>query len=234
MCKLKLKIHSSWKLPNLHRLKDIALHIIFPNRCMFCRKVLEVNKSLCNECTTCLPKQSYKSQLDRVTIYSPFIYGEGVEVAVQDLKFDGNWTNAAKLGAFMAKVIIEAECKLDIIIPVPLHKKDLRFREFNQTELLAREVSKQIDLPVRKDLLLKLKRTQKQHDLNMKERLTNLQGAFTVPEEKQTIISGMNILVIDDVCTTGSTFLQCAHTLLSAGAVSVTGLSASMVRHKAT
>lgn len=226
---IEFKMYYEWKPPTLYQLKEMALHIVFPNRCMFCRRVIEYDGALCEECISQLPESPEPLILNGITVYSPFIYREGAENAVKDLKFHANFTNARKLAEYMAKTIINAECDIDYIVPVPLHKKDLRAREFNQTELIAREIGKIINLPVRTDLLLKTKRTQKQHDLDKKARMVNLDGAFSVLKDMSDAIEGKRLLIIDDVCTTGTTFEECAKVLLDIGAQAVTGLSASIV-----
>ena len=106
-------------------------------------------------------------------------------------------------------------------MPVPLSRKGLRERGFNQSLLLAKTVSAGTTIPLVFDGLLKTKETPPQIGLNAKERAANLKGAFRV-EGKFT---GMRILLIDDVMTTGATANECSKQLLKAGAADVVVLT---------
>ncbi|HIG28868.1 MAG TPA: ComF family protein [Verrucomicrobiales bacterium] len=104
----------------------------------------------------------------------------------------------------------------DWVVPVPLHGLKLREREFNQAERLAVSLSDNFGISVKNKLLIRVKDTESQTRLTKKERKSNVSGAFLVPLEVSVI--GRNILLIDDVFTTGSTTDECAKALKSAGA----------------
>ncbi len=113
---------------------------------------------------------------------------------------------------------------VDYIAPVPLHKKRYVERGFNQSERIARILSVQTGIP----LLNPLKRvvnTVKQATLDRKGRKTNVSNAFEVQKEYVEIISGKNIVLVDDVYTTGSTLRECASALKSAGVPEISGWS---------
>lgn len=97
------------------------------------------------------------------------------------------------------------------IIPVPLHIKRLREREFNQSAIIAFSLGVRFGIPVLIDVLTRLRHTKPQVELGMKERIANVVGAFTV--KNREIIKGKDIILVDDVYTTGSTVNECARAL---------------------
>ncbi len=105
----------------------------------------------------------------------------------------------------------------DGIVPVPLSKKSLRVRGFNQTLLLARALAKHMELPVLMDVLLKRKETPPQIGLGAAGRAANIRKAF----EADPCIKGKRLVLLDDVMTTGATARECAKTLVKAGAEDV-------------
>jgi ComF family protein len=132
------------------------------------------------------------------------------------------------LGKIMVAAFINHRIPLpDILIPVPLHKRKIRSRGFNQSELLADFLSENLApgmaLPVIKDALKRKKSTLSQMKIkNYRERRENIRGAFTIlkPEE----IRRKNILLVDDVATTGATLLECARILKAAGARKISAI----------
>ena len=102
------------------------------------------------------------------------------------------------------------------IIPVPLHIKRLREREFNQSAVIALAFGARFDLPVLTDVLIRLRHTRPQVELGMKERRDNVAGVFTV--QNREMIKGKDLILIDDVYTTGSTVNECAKVLKKNGA----------------
>lgn len=105
--------------------------------------------------------------------------------------------------------------EIDVIIPVPLHRKRLRERGFNQAELLARVVSKYYERPV-VSALERVKDTRAQFDLPREDRFKNITGAFKVSDSKS--VYNKRILLLDDIYTTGSTIAECSKALRTAGA----------------
>lgn len=113
--------------------------------------------------------------------------------------------------------------KDSILVPVPLDIKKIKTRGYNQSEELAKELSKTLKITVASNVLLKIKSTKVQMELSKKERERNLENAFQIknPEE----ILGKKIFLVDDVYTTGSTMEECARVLLQTGAKSVWGIA---------
>jgi len=114
-----------------------------------------------------------------------------------------------------------------ILIPVPLYKKKLRERGYNQSEELAKELSKILKIPVLSDVLLKIKKTDSQMELKKDDREKNLLGAFAINENfvKSDFTKFLKIFLVDDVYTTGSTMQECALALRASGAKSVFGIA---------
>ena len=106
--------------------------------------------------------------------------------------------------------------RIDFIVPVPLHKKRLREREFNQSALLACLVGRNFNKPVLESNLIRTRLTTPQVELDRKERRRNVKGAFGVKKPEE--IKGKSLLLIDDVRTTGATLKECHKVLRQAGA----------------
>jgi ComF family protein len=109
----------------------------------------------------------------------------------------------------------------DLMVPVPLHRWRLFARRFNQSALLARELSRRSGTPWSAATLIRVRATASQASLPAAERRRNVRGAFAVPARARAAIEGRRLLLIDDVMTTGSTASACAETLLRAGASAV-------------
>ena len=109
-----------------------------------------------------------------------------------------------------------------VLVPVPLEKRKLKWRGFNQSEEIGKEISKFLNIPLINDILFKIKETLPQVELSEKEREENIKGVFIIRNRKK--ISGKKILLVDDVYTTGSTMKECAQLLKKAGAKEVIGI----------
>ena len=114
--------------------------------------------------------------------------------------------------------------RLDGVVPVPLHPDRLRWRGYNQSEVLARQLCSQRQLSLRTDLLERTRPTRAQIELHPHERSRNVAGAFTAQPASQ----GLHLLLVDDVYTTGATLNACARALLAAGAAQVDALTLTM------
>jgi len=108
-------------------------------------------------------------------------------------------------------------------VPVPLHRRRFNWRGFNQSLLLAKYIGDKFYLPVREDMILRVKNTKPQTTTkNEEERRKNIDKAFSCPNAEE--MRGKNIILIDDVCTTSATLNECAKELKKAGAKNVWGL----------
>jgi ComF family protein len=116
--------------------------------------------------------------------------------------------------AFPADVVSERSA----IIPVPLSPSKLRDRGFNQCEVLATQLSKFWRVPVISDALARVTATRSQTELTPGERLSNVAGAFSVPQSAARAVRGEHVILLDDVITTGATLRECGRALFGAGA----------------
>jgi len=150
-----------------------------------------------------------------VSFRSALIYNGAVVEAIHSFKYGGKVILGRPLGRLLAESI-NLPVTPDLIIPVPLHKKRLRMRGFNQSLLLAREVSRRLKVKTDYTNLKRLKNTAQQVNLRAKERLDNVKGAFAL--KRPGDIAGKTALLIDDVYTTGATIRECSKALKKAGA----------------
>lgn len=146
------------------------------------------------------------------------LYEGALSDAINHFKFQGIRRLSKPLGELLA------QCDLPVtdgIIPVPLTKRSLRARGFNQALLLSRIVARKHRIPLLWDHLVKIRETPPQIGLSAQERLRNVKKAFEV----QGDMHGRHLLLVDDVMTTGATVMECARVLLQAGAKEVTVLT---------
>jgi ComF family protein len=140
---------------------------------------------------------------------------------VQKYKYGRKVSLGKPLGRLMARGCAEflSGFRADLIVPVPLHVKRLRWRGFNQSYLLARQVSRVSGVPVDPFLLQRQRETAAQTQLPEDERRRNVRGVFALHPEKS--VKGQTILLVDDVYTSGATVNECSRTLKSGGAKEV-------------
>jgi ComF family protein len=137
---------------------------------------------------------------------------------VHRLKYSDRLDLARPMGRMMAAACAEVLDGADLLVPVPLHWTRHLWRRFNQSALLAEEVSQACGVPVATDVVKRKKRTQPQIGMTRAQRIANLQGAFAVPPEARPTVEGRHCVLVDDVHTTGATLNACAHVLRRAGA----------------
>ena len=187
------------------------IKIIKTDLCIFCGKIRDKGK-LCGRCRS-------RYVLTGVIVATKF---QGVmKKAIHSLKYDGNQDLAVILSKILEKKLETTRISKDFIITsVPLHWRKGNFRGFNQSELLAKLLAKKTGRPYRR-LLKRIKPTESQTALGGVSRRENLKGAFKPLVEK---IENKRIILVDDVCTTGSTLNECAIQLRKVGAREVWGL----------
>ncbi len=175
--------------------------------CSICATPLASEYStVCGECI--------KNEPPFAKVLNYGLYSGALAEAIHRMKFYGIRRLAIPLGKLLLNLEIPA---VDGIVPVPLSKKCLRQREFNQTLLLSKVISKKLKMPLYMDILLKKKDTPPQIGLSAKERTKNLKGAFEVRGN----INNLRLLLLDDVMTTGATARECSKALIKAGAEEV-------------
>ncbi len=149
-------------------------------------------------------------------------YRSGARSLVKALKFRGETELVPLLAGLMAERLGRAAFgKIDFLLPVPLHPEKRRSRGFDQSRLLCRRLGPAVSLPVREDALERTRATRPQAMLRREARLANVAGAFRAAAD----LDGANVLLIDDVMTTGATMADCARACREAGARRVYALA---------
>jgi ComF family protein len=141
--------------------------------------------------------------------------------AIHQFKYDDLQSLASPLGRLMSEgwvALTPRDLRIDAIVPVPLHSTRQRQRGYNQAALLAMEVGAHLRRPVIQDVLVRTKATAPQVALGAQERLANVRDAFRCTDDG---LSGKHVMLIDDVCTTGSTLESACAALRAAGTLSV-------------
>lgn len=183
-----------------------------PN-CVVCGIEKGVENSLCKRCGAKLNELKHGStkakELDAFSVYK---YEGAAAKLVKGYKYNGKRYLSEFMADEMAKAIVG---EFSAICHVPLHKKRLRQRGFDQAELLAKGIAQRTRIPFI-NLIERVRNTKMQTKLGEKQRRENMKGAFIGTRQ----ISG-NVVLIDDVLTTGATALECAEVLTNAGASSV-------------
>jgi len=147
--------------------------------------------------------------------------------AIHMLKYSDARSVSRKLGLLMAGRIGPGSIysQAELVLAVPLHGARKRERGYNQAQLLAEQLGKELGVPAPKGVVLRARHTKSQTTMNKEQRRKNVEGIFAVrkPEE----IKGKAIILVDDVLTTGATIGSCGHALLAAGAAKVLAMTAA-------
>jgi ComF family protein len=193
--------------------------LIFPPRCAAC------NALGADLCQTCLQKlKPWRGTRSWIVAGAAM---EGViEPLIYALKYKGMYRLAAPLGDWLAGTIglrrDTAQMFGDnpLIVPVPLHARRLRERGYNQAALLARRLAAIAAMPLDEHALVRVRATGSQVETHSRdERLENMREAFVCPDASR--VAGRDIILVDDVCTTGATLDDCARALRVAGVGSI-------------
>ncbi len=218
------------------RLIDSLLSIIFPNVCLNCTRVLfDYEREICTMCINNLPKFSsinnshkelsqkfiFESKIDNVRsfiIYKPKGIGQKL---IHALKYKYNQEIGLILGELFAEELfnLNFQKKYDIVIPVPLHKRKLALRGYNQSEIIANPIAQKLNLPHIPDGLVRTAFTNTQTKKSKVDRWANMDNPF-----KPNSLIDLNkrrILLVDDVVTTGATISAAVDALVLAGVSSI-------------
>jgi ComF family protein len=145
-----------------------------------------------------------------------------VQQAIYSLEYRSVRAIAPELAALLARYMTRRPITGDLLVPVPLHSKRLRSRGYNQSALLAGELGKLTGLAVDESLVFRTRNAPPQvNAASQEQRRTNVEDSFRCTAD----VSGMEVILLDDVATTGSTLSACAAALKDAGAASVWGLT---------
>jgi len=222
---------------SLAKIKKLFLDLFFPQFCVGCntegfllckkceKNIIKIGEQVCPSCLRLnkngkiCQKCAKNFEINGVLVGAYFEEGP-----IKEMIHNFKYNHALELKKNLAKIMVNAlpaDLKIDVITFAPLHHQRLAERGFNQAEILAQEVSKNIKIPS-EELLVKTRYTKRQVGLSGKKRRTNLEGVFKV--HKAESLKGKRILIVDDVTTTGATLNECAKVLKNAGVKEVWGL----------
>src|SRR6201997_4856491 len=226
------------------QVSKLALDIALPTLCVACRHPVDGE----GVCADCWAKLSFIAPPCCPRLGIPFVYDPGPDMlsmeAIADppaysraraavrydevartlvhaLKYQDRTDLAPAMGRWMARAGRELLEQADVLVPVPLHWKRGWSRRYNQSGALARVIERQTGVKLSSEALRRVLPTQQQIGLSRKERASNVQGAFKVAADRQSLIHGRRVVLIDDVLTSGATVDACARALLRAKAASV-------------
>lgn len=232
---------------------DKVTALVFPKICIFCKRLIRESGDeakdffgnvfgICGQCLAVLPFKDYRlhkmaclsrpfegDPIPDLEAVVPFRYEEPVISALRALKFHDAPYIAPALSFFMGEAVLHTGMEFEAVIPVPLSRSRLRYRGYNQARLLAEPVAKRLQLPCLSGFLVREKHTRQQSRCkDPQKRAQNVKDAFLVPET--FCVENINVLLVDDIFTTGHTVHEAARTLYEAGAGRVTVLTAASGR----
>lgn len=197
------------------------LHLFYPNRCPVCSSVIGAMDRFCTDCSGRLvPWRGNFSVNGADSFSAAFEYGDSIRPAITLLKSGRLGNSAYALAMCIADTIGEngVAGSVDVIVPVPMRPDDVRKRGYNQAECICRILSGAIGVPAAA-AAEKFRVTLPQKELSKNEREINLMNAFRI--SSPDLIKDKRVLLVDDVCTTGSTLAELTRMLRNAGAVQV-------------
>lgn len=214
------------------------INIIYPNKCPLCGKVLEFDELVCKKCESELKyirepicKKCGKQLLEEEKEYCEdckkrihyfdsgigvFAYTGSIKNAIYEFKYKDMKVYGKFFGMKMAEYAkgYINHWKADVIVPVPVSKKKYLKRGYNQAEILAKELSKNCNIPMDATVLYRIKDTRPQKEMTRESRKKNLENAFII---SGNVVKYKKVILVDDIYTTGSTIDECAKALKAAG-----------------
>lgn len=203
-----------------------VLSFLFPSKCIFCKKYGEV---ICHKCIKRLEKyETIKVIKLKNKNLDYLIYFFKYEKIIRKLILQYKFFNRPMISAMFSKIILKNEkiCGnlkfYDIIIPVPMHEHKKRCRGYNQTELFSKQIADKLWITYNENVLIKTKNNARQSSLNLEDRTNNVKNIFKIIDENA--VRNKNVILIDDIYTTGATLEECTKELKKAGCKTVLGL----------
>ncbi len=200
------------------------LNLIYIQPCCFCGSAKH-DTLICPDCLNkihFLPSSVFR-KISLCDVYVCTLYDGIIKSLVRDLKY----RSQKKLAKVQAKIMFDYFKQLNlnkefIIVPVPIHNNRLKERKYNHMDIVADEFSKLTKFKADKTLLIRVKDTQKQYNLKKSERILNLKDAFKINKNTDT---DKNLLIIDDITSTGATLKEIIRTLQNGGYKNITALT---------
>ena len=222
------------------------LHILVPHRCACCGKVIYPQQALCEECERCLPripdgicggcgnpKKKCACRHGHRTLFpceSVFFYEEPVRDGILTLKERNALHGVPYFAEEMAKTVrARFGYSFDGVVYVPVTKKKLRKRGYNQCHRLAKALAKELGIPLLDNALVRLYDTPDQHQSSLATRKGKVFGVF---EADPKLVRGKHLLLVDDIITTGATIGECGKMLYLADCEEVCGITIASTVYK--
>lgn len=220
------------------------LSLLFPRCCVVCgRPLAKGEECLCTMCNINLPRTDYhlrkdnpvekmfwgKIPLERATSFFFYRKGSDFRQILHQLKYGGQKGIGAIMGRYMAAELLESGFfeGVDVILPVPLHKKKQQIRGYNQSEWIARGIAAVTGISIDTESVVRRKNTETQTRKSSLERWENVEGIFELHHAES--LTGKHILIVDDVLTTGATTVECASCLTDIEGIRISVLTLAMV-----
>lgn len=219
------------------------LSLLFPRCCVVCgRPLARGEECLCTMCNINLPRTDYhlrkdnpvekmfwgKIPLEHATSFFFYRKGSDFRQILHQLKYGGQKGIGAIMGRYMAAELLESGFfeGVDVILPVPLHKKKQQIRGYNQSEWIARGIAAVTGISIDTESVVRQKNTETQTRKSFFERWENVEGIFQLHHAES--LSGKHILIVDDVLTTGATTVECASCLAEIEGIRISILTLAM------
>ena len=216
------------------------ISLLFPRCCVVCgRSLAKGEECICAMCNINLPRTNYHLQkdnpveqlfwgkipLERATSFFFYRKGSDFRQILHQLKYGGQKEIGAIMGRYMASELSASGFfqGIDVIIPVPLHKRKQRIRGYNQSEWIARGISAVTGICIDTEVIVRQKHTETQTRKSAFERWENVDGIFALHHADS--LKGKHVLVVDDVLTTGATTVACASRLVEIEGVRISVLT---------
>jgi competence protein ComFC len=190
------------------------LRLLSTNTCKTCGLPLTGNFGICNDCRG-------KPQLF-TEMRSWVVYEDPIREAIHDLKYRQNISLGFTFAVPLIGLIQTSGWPIDLILPVPISRSHYKRRGYNQSALISRPIARSLGIAHSSHAIRRVKETEDQTTLTAKERMLNMEDALLGIPAK---LKGRNVLIVDDVVTTGATMQNCAKAILEAGAYQVFGIS---------
>ena len=203
------------------KLIEYIRHFFLPIRCPLCERTIAIDQCCCSKCKEQLPSSYIENYAHGgYRCVSSFPYDGIFRKAILVFKFYNKPNRKRQLAMLMEKDIRDyyKDKSFDIITSVPLHKNKYKKRGYNQSCLLGKEISALLHIPY-VEVLEKHRDNEIQHTLKGKDRIKNVKNAYRLIDSK--LIKDKNILIVDDIITTGCTLGECSRVLEKGGAKGV-------------
>lgn len=206
-----------------------VFRLFFPPSCDVCGEPLaEGDDFICNSCRWDIPLTGYWNEpgnpvagrfygmlpVVQASSFYNFVHDSGFRELIHKFKYKGGWRTAEKIGFWYGSELKDSKMygDIDVIVPVPLHRRKLLKRGYNQSAYLAKGISRALSKPMDGRTVVRTVHNPSQTQLDKEERWDNVRGIFSVTNPGK--LEGKHILLVDDVLTTGATLISCGEAIL--------------------